>query len=810
MTTGPLVAATVLVAWILLSGSPHFQPAGQDQATGQGTTEIFVCGEDEKIPPLPVHWTNVVLAGDGRLTAPCQEGHHGADHREIREAALIGEARFSGNGEFRWRAAQAQARNSARPLVFPIAGERYPPPPRSPEYIWSQFDGLGGFVRIAVLEPPCRPQNLVFEDPASGLRWQPGRLFRMVDEPSGFAVRAWSGTPAQGSPDVINRRRIALDGAYAIGTLLSRPGLPASSVAVSTRDLRGCLEPTPQRRLSAELEQLMLEAIGLARYRRDADVTDAEGFLVRESHASPSRLFGAVKGLEALFRQHPEHRIGEAAQRRLRALLVHGARTTQPAAFETDARIRRLALAALEHAKDIDTAALSIAVTDADWQVRRIVARHLDLADPQQASLGAQLAGDAAFQVRLELLGAQSRHAATTHQCAPIIDRFRDPSPLVSMQAMDLLPSGCADLDQAVALLASQTDGLARSTRADWHASAKAFTTLARIRPSEARSRLEIAVKHDVWHVRAAAAAATAALGDEHSAAALARDAEPNVRSIALDALSRMRSASAVPMAIEVLTHGRDYQLLRTAAFSVRGVPDAAKTNVASALLAALDRLTAEAADTSREARVAIIERLPEVLDPLRIGELYPFAGDYDEKVREAAVTALKALGSDVPAVVPQRRRYPFQPPANALLSLPVEAVIQLEGGAVTLRLLPDVAPVTVARFSALASQGYYDGLTFHRVLPNFVVQGGSPAANDYAGTRRYMRDEVGPQGVHVRGAVGMSKRGPDTGDGQFFIDLVDLPHLDRDYTVFAYVTQGMEVVDRILPGAKIVRLSVK
>jgi cyclophilin family peptidyl-prolyl cis-trans isomerase len=133
-----------------------------------------------------------------------------------------------------------------------------------------------------------------------------------------------------------------------------------------------------------------------------------------------------------------------------------------------------------------------------------------------------------------------------------------------------------------------------------------------------------------------------------------------------------------------------------------------------------------------------------------------------------------------------------------------------LEGGLVTLSLLKDVAPVTIARFAELASRGYYNGLTFHRVVPNFVVQGGSPGANEYSGTTRYMRDEVGPQAVHVRGAVGISTRGGDTGDGQIFIDLVDLPRLDRDYTVFAYVTRGMELVDALLEGAKIVSVSVK
>ncbi len=175
-----------------------------------------------------------------------------------------------------------------------------------------------------------------------------------------------------------------------------------------------------------------------------------------------------------------------------------------------------------------------------------------------------------------------------------------------------------------------------------------------------------------------------------------------------------------------------------------------------------------------------------------------------------AAIKTFTAIAHAPPPPGPLRRRYPFQPPAAALSSPPSQARIQLEEGTVTLRLLPDVAPVTVARFAALATQGYYNGLTFHRVVPNFVVQGGSPGANEYSGVARYMRDEVGPQAAHVRGAVGISTRGKDTGDGQFFIDLVDLPRLDRDYTVFAYVTQGMELVDRLLEGARIVNVSVK
>ena len=118
---------------------------------------------------------------------------------------------------------------------------------------------------------------------------------------------------------------------------------------------------------------------------------------------------------------------------------------------------------------------------------------------------------------------------------------------------------------------------------------------------------------------------------------------------------------------------------------------------------------------------------------------------------------------------------------------------------------------MTVARFALLATSGAYNGKTFHRIVPNFVVQGGSPGANEYAGaSQRFMRDEVGPAARHIRGAVGISTRGDDTGDGQIFIDLVDVPRLDRHYTVFAYVTSGMELVDRLLEGGLIKSVTVK
>ena len=128
--------------------------------------------------------------------------------------------------------------------------------------------------------------------------------------------------------------------------------------------------------------------------------------------------------------------------------------------------------------------------------------------------------------------------------------------------------------------------------------------------------------------------------------------------------------------------------------------------------------------------------------------------------------------------------------------------------GVFEMRLLMDEAPVSALRVATRVREGYYNGLTFHRIAPNFVVQGGSPGANEYMGDGPYMRDEVGLPS-HRRGTVGISTRGRDTGDAQIFINLVDSPRLDHTYTVFAEVKSGMEVVDALIEGDVIERVEV-
>jgi cyclophilin family peptidyl-prolyl cis-trans isomerase len=121
--------------------------------------------------------------------------------------------------------------------------------------------------------------------------------------------------------------------------------------------------------------------------------------------------------------------------------------------------------------------------------------------------------------------------------------------------------------------------------------------------------------------------------------------------------------------------------------------------------------------------------------------------------------------------------------------------------GRVRVQLLLDDATVTVATFAQLADAKKFDGLTIHRIVPNFVIQGGSPGADEYDGiTTTFMRDELGFT-RNARGTFGTSTRGRDTGDGQLYVNLVDNFRLDHDYTVYGRIIEGMSIIDRIQEG---------
>jgi cyclophilin family peptidyl-prolyl cis-trans isomerase/HEAT repeat protein len=128
---------------------------------------------------------------------------------------------------------------------------------------------------------------------------------------------------------------------------------------------------------------------------------------------------------------------------------------------------------------------------------------------------------------------------------------------------------------------------------------------------------------------------------------------------------------------------------------------------------------------------------------------------------------------------------------------------LRTQRGTVTLRLDCPRAPLTCLNFLNLAAQGFYDGLTFHRVVPDFVIQGGDPRGDGSGGPGYAIRDEINRL-RYDRGAVGMALSGPDTGGSQFFITLSPQPHLDGGYTVFGHVIAGDEVLDQIRIGDRI------
>jgi cyclophilin family peptidyl-prolyl cis-trans isomerase len=115
---------------------------------------------------------------------------------------------------------------------------------------------------------------------------------------------------------------------------------------------------------------------------------------------------------------------------------------------------------------------------------------------------------------------------------------------------------------------------------------------------------------------------------------------------------------------------------------------------------------------------------------------------------------------------------------------------------------------MTVDNFVTLARSGYFDGQLFHRVVPNFVVQGGDPRGDGNGGPGHAIRDEMN-QHRYLRGTLGMALSGPNTGGSQFFVTHAPQPHLDGGYTVFGQLLEGGDVLDRIVQGDRIVRITI-
>jgi cyclophilin family peptidyl-prolyl cis-trans isomerase len=222
--------------------------------------------------------------------------------------------------------------------------------------------------------------------------------------------------------------------------------------------------------------------------------------------------------------------------------------------------------------------------------------------------------------------------------------------------------------------------------------------------------------------------------------------------------------------------------------------------DAALAILAALNQLAAPTANAAIESALTaddylVRRRAATLLDARALkssgGNSSPGSGG-NENSFAARVSPLTSQYTDADyarAVARSKKR--------------VQAVVTTDKGAFTIELLPEAAPLTVDNFVTLATKGFFNNVSVHRVVPNFVMQTGDPRGDGNGGPGYQIRCEINTV-PYTRGAIGMALSGKDTGGSQWFVTHSPQPHLDGGYTVFGQVTSGMETVDAIVRGDRI------
>jgi cyclophilin family peptidyl-prolyl cis-trans isomerase len=327
-----------------------------------------------------------------------------------------------------------------------------------------------------------------------------------------------------------------------------------------------------------------------------------------------------------------------------------------------------------------------------------------------------------------------------------------------------------------------------------------ALVALAAAGHPRARGLAEAAAGAEDADVRARAAEAAALLGAADLLARLAGDSSPEVRSAAVGA--RLTAVETEPgRAVEVARESLadpdegvratvlgwlgDHPILPLGDLqkAVTEVLDGRNDEVA---IEAVEALAARAAAEAREREAALA----------LLGKTAA-SGSY--VLRRSSGEALGRLGRPVPRLAPAGTSRNLDDYRDIVQRTwrPRTVEIRTVRGTVRVRLACPEAPLTCLNFLQLTEQGFFNGLPFHRVVPDFVIQGGDPRGDGFGGPGYDLRDEINRL-RYERGAVGMALSGPDTGGSQFFIALSPQPHLDGGYTVFGQVVQGDEVLDQI------------
>ncbi len=504
------------------------------------------------------------------------------------------------------------------------------------------------------------------------------------------------------------------------------------------------------------------EAMGRASSGVERDETDLLRGLL--DPRLPVRI-GAARGLEAYFRLGGESRRPPAV-----ALKV----LTTAFINNDDPTLRQLVLLTLNRAAHAPPELVAAALADRRPEVRRLIAR----AAPAAA------AGDSSPMVRYEGLRFAPR-------CADVVPFINDPDDGVALAAIEALGrrTGC-DATAAAPLVRSGSSWRLRAAALVW----------ATLDSAEALAASRRMAGDTIWQVRVAAATAARKLKDTVTLARLIRDANPNV------VIAAMTRADEAARNLRSDHSG----LLLASALLLRNLGADLQPHLPR-ITSAFARLTADGSMTNRDPRVALLTLIGINRDTSTNPLLRDALADRDPAIALQAAKILSARTGTSVTPVTTALPIPPIPPAGFIAGLSgAQARIIMRGlGTITVALLTDDAPVTVGVFAQLAESGQYDGLTFHRIVPNFVIQGGSPGADEYDGrTREFLRDEVG-LARNARGTIGISTRGRDTGDGQIYFNLVDNYRLDRDYTVMATMVSGFEVMDRVQEGDVIEHIEI-
>jgi len=310
------------------------------------------------------------------------------------------------------------------------------------------------------------------------------------------------------------------------------------------------------------------------------------------------------------------------------------------------------------------------------------------------------------------------------------------------------------------------------------------------------------------WSVRAGLATILGSQDPERSLPRLTPmlgDTDARVIPSVLSAMTKLKAPGMAKILFEHLA--KDDVGIRSAAASNIGElkPDGG----IEALVAAYKR---GEADLVIDTRAAVLEALSKYGAAAAVPTLRTGLGDKDWAVRVKAAELLKGLDPTIETASAIRPApstgIQYETPSLITPSVSPHVFIETEKGAIEIELDVLDAPITAANFVTLARKGYFDGLSFHRVVPNFVIQGGDPRGDGDGGPGYTIRDELN-QEPYLRGTVGMALAWRDTGGSQFFITHSPQPHLDARYTVFGRVVSGMEVVDAINPWDVIRRIRV-